>query len=151
MGRFALATAAAAALLAPAAMAGADQVVDRYEHVATPWSFVDPCTGTEVAGIGTESGVARATFPAGSEHVRVSAEGVVDLYDGTRGFVGTWTYSLHLSSQIPPDEQGALSGHASGPLAYANGHVAVVAMHLHTVFAKGGAPKHGFDRSACKA
>ena len=143
---------AVAAVLAPAGLGAAEQVVDAYADRPTPWSFVDSCTGEEVAGLGAESGIARATLLGEEgEHVRVSGDGIVDLFDGDGGFVGTWSYSFHLTSQIPPDEQGTLSGRASGPLRYADGSVAQVTLRFHYVFAKGGLPKRVFEGGACKA
>ena len=152
MGRFVVALLAVAAVLAPAAPGAAEQVVDAYADRPAPWSFVDPCTGAEVGGLGVESGIARATLLGEKgEHVRVSGDGTVDLFDGGAGFAGTWSYSFQLTSQIPPDEQGTLSGRASGPLRYADGSVAQVTLRFHYVFAKGGLPKRVFEGGACRA
>jgi hypothetical protein len=150
MGRLVLALIALAVALPTAALAMAEQIVDVYEDVPTPWAFTDPCTGQDLHGLGTESGIARVTELGDlGEHVRVRADGVVDLFDDDGGFVGTWSYSLHLDNQIPPDEQGALIGRAAGRLEYADGSVAFVTLRFHVVFEKGGSPKRALESSAC--
>jgi hypothetical protein len=150
--RIVVALLAVAAVLAPAGLSAPEQVVDAYADRPTPWSFVDPCTDEEVAGLGTESGIARVTLLGDKgEHVRVSGDGVVDLFDGDGAFVGTWSYGFHLTDQIPPDRQGAVSGRASGPLRYADGSVAQVTLRFHYVFAKGNTPKHVFDGGTCRS
>jgi hypothetical protein len=139
-----------ALILPAAALAGAEQFVDTWEDAPTPWALVDPCTGEDLSGVGTESGVARATFPdAGVEHVRVRASGTVDLYDGGGAFVGTWTYHVNLESQVPPDRQGIVHALAVGPLQYADGSAAMVQVQFLLVFEKGETVKRAFQRSTC--
>lgn len=139
------------ALVLPAgAVAGAEQFVDTWQDAPKPLALLDPCTGQDLSGVGTESGIARATFPdAGIEHVRVQASGTVDLYDGGGAFVGTWTYRFSFSSQVPPDRQGIVHGLAVGPLQYADGNAAIVQAQFLLVFEKGEIVKRAFQRSAC--
>jgi hypothetical protein len=140
-----------AALVVPsAALAGAEQFLDTWDNAPTPWALVDPCTGVDLSGVGTESGVARATFPdAGVEHVRVQARGTVDLYDGKGAFVGTWTYHVNLESQVPPARQGIVHALAVGPLRYADESAAIVQVQFLLVFEKGEIVKRAFQRSTC--
>ena len=138
-------------LLLPAGvLAGAEQFVDTWENAPTPIALLDPCTGQELSGVGTESGIARVTFPdAGVEHVRVRASGTVDLYDGDGVFAGTWTYHFNFSSQVPPERQGIVHGLAVGPLQYADGRTAIVQAQFLLVFEKGEIVKRAFQTSAC--
>ncbi|HET9242325.1 MAG TPA: hypothetical protein VFN99_02710 [Gaiella sp.] len=148
--RLVLALLVLAVALPPAAGATADQIIDVYEDVPTPWAFVDPCEGDALHGLGTESGIARVTeLGDRGEHVRVNAGGVVDLHNDDGELVGTWTYTLKLVNQIPPDEQGALIGRVAGPLEYTDGSTAFVTLRLQFVFAKGGSPKRAVESSAC--
>lgn len=143
---------ALAVALPPAAGATADQIVDVYEDVPTPWTLVDPCTGTALHGVGTESGIARVTeLGDRGEHVRVNADGVVDLYDDDDELIGTWRYALMLVDQIPPDEQGVFVARAAGQLEYTNGGASFVTLRLQFVFEKGGSPKRVVDSGACVA
>ena len=139
------------ALLLPAGvLAGAEQFVDTWENAPTPIALLDPCTGQDLSGVGTESGIARATFPeAGVEHVRVQAGGTVDLYDADGMLAGTWTYRFNLSSQVPPERQGIVHALAVGPLQYADGHTAIVLAQFLLVFEKGEIVKRAFQTSAC--
>ena len=139
------------ALLLPAGvLAGAERFVDTWEDAPTPVALLDPCTGQDLSGVGSESGIARATFPdAGVEHVRVRASGTVDLYDGGGAFVGTWTYRFDFSSQVPPERQGIVHGLAVGPLQYADGRTAIVQAQFLLVFEKGEIVKRAFQQSAC--
>jgi hypothetical protein len=139
------------ALVLPAgALADAEQFVDTWEDAPTPLALLDPCTGQDLSGVGTESGIARVTFPdAGVEHVRVQARGTVDLYDGGGAFVGTWTYHFRFSSQVPPQRQGIVHGLAVGPLQYADGNTAIVQAQFLLVFEKGEIVKRAFQKSAC--
>lgn len=139
------------ALVSPAGvLAGAEQFVDTWENAPTPVALLDPCTGEDLSGVGTESGIARAAFPeAGIEHVRVHARGTVDLYDGGGAFVGTWTYHVNFESQIPPDRQGIVHALAVGPLQYADGRTAIVQAQFLLVFEKGEIVKRAFQKSAC--
>ena len=122
------------ALVLPAgAVAGAEQFVDTWEDAPTPLALLDPCTGQDLSGVGTESGVARATFPDA----------------GGGAFVGTWTYRFSFSSQVPPDRQGIVHGLAVGPLQYADGNTAIVQAQFLLVFEKGEIVKRAFQRSAC--
>ena len=139
-----------ALVLPAAALAGAGQFVDTWENAPTPWALLDPCTGEDLSGVGTESGIARATFPdAGVEHVRVQASGTVDLYDGGGAFVGTWTYRVNLESQVPPERQGIVHALAVGPLQYADGSTAIVQVQFLLVFEKGEIVKRAFEKSTC--
>lgn len=139
-----------ALVLPAAALAGAEQIVDTWEDAPTPWVLLDPCTGIELQGVGTESGIARATFPpAGVEHVRVQARGTVDLYGGDGAFAGTWTYSINFESQVPPDRQGIVHALGVGPMQYADGRTAIVQAQFLLVFEKGEIVKRAFERSAC--
>ena len=148
--RLVLALIGLAFALPPAAGAAADQIVDRYEDVATPWALVDPCSGEALHGLGTESGIARVTeLGDRGEHVRVNADGVVDLYDNDGDLVGTWTYALKLVDQIPPDEQGVLVARAAGQLEYTNGGTSFVTLRLQFVFEKGGSPKRAVESGTC--
>jgi hypothetical protein len=149
--RFLVTMLALGALVLPAtALAGAEQFVDTWRVAPTPWALVDPCTGEDLSGVGTETGVARVTFPdAGVEHVRVQARGTVDLYDGTGAFVGTWTYHVNLESQVPPARQGIVHALAVGPLRYADGRAAIVQVQFLLVFEKGEIVKRAFQRSTC--
>jgi hypothetical protein len=149
--RFLVTMLALGALVLPAtALAGAEQFVDTWDDAPTPWVLVDPCMGVDLSGVGTETGVARVTFPdAGVEHVRVQARGTVDLYDGTGAFVGTWTYHVNLESQVPPARQGIVHALAVGPLRYADGRAAIVQVQFLLVFEKGEIVKRAFQRSTC--
>lgn len=143
---------AMSAALPPAALADTLQIVHEYVDEPVPWAFIDPCSGVAVEGIGTESGIVRVTeLGELGEHVRVRADGVVDLFatDGT--FVGTWTYAFTAENQIPPEEQGALIGRVAGRLEYADGSDAFITERFLVVFEKGNSPKRVMESSACIA
>jgi hypothetical protein len=89
-------------------------------------------------GIGHENGVVRVT-DLGDQgfHVRVKVHGVAELFDDEDNLVGTWTYHLVFTDQIPPDGQGAVHFTASGPIEYLDGRSAILHVSHHHVFDKG--------------
>jgi hypothetical protein len=132
------------------ALAAAEQVVDTWHDAPTPWALLDPCSGENLHGVGTESGVARATYlDAGGEHVRVRATGTVDLFDEADHLIGTWSYGLTYDNQIPPAGQGAEHGLVVGPLRYVDGSTKVINLRFHLVFEKGSVVKRAFTKSTC--
>jgi hypothetical protein len=140
------------ALVVPATAVGADaeQTVTILVDEPAPWDFDDPCTGDAVHGLGHESGVLRNTdLGDQGHHLRVTVRGVVELSDSDDNFVGTWTYHLRFGDQFPPDGQGAVHLIAVGPLAYADGHTAIVHVHEHAVFDKGDITKREFFKATC--
>ena len=139
------------AFTAPAAVgAGAEQFVITLVDEPAPWEFDDPCTGDAVHGVGLESGVLRFTdLGDRGHHLRVNVGGVADLFDSDENFVGTWTYRVRFGDQFPPDGQGAVGLIAVGPLAYADGHTAIVQVHEHEVFAKGDILRREFFKATC--
>jgi hypothetical protein len=98
---------------------------------ATLWFGPDECSGKTITGTGTETGTSYVTETAnGGVHVRTEIQGSVDLYEATGpgpwdpqpgAFIGSWSYESSISDQAPPDEQGATTGIASGPLVLADG------------------------------
>ena len=147
----AVAVLALVALALPAtAAAGAEQIVITLVDEPVPWEFDDPCTGEAVHGLATESGVIRITeLGDRGHHDRVNVEGSVVLYDADENVVGTWTYQLVFTDQFPPDGQGAVHFSASGPLAYVDGHTAIVHVFHHHVFGKGDVEKRLRDTAVC--
>jgi hypothetical protein len=145
-----VALAAFAAFAGRAEATGAEQIVDRWQNQPVDWELVDPCTGTDLHGTGTESGIARVTdLGANGHHVRVQANGTVDLYDVGGSFVGTWTYQVNFGDQFPPDAQGAVHFLAIGPLQYADGKASNILIQLHAVFGKGDTLKRRFEKGTC--
>lgn len=133
-----------------AATAGAEQSVIPIVNEPALVELDDPCTGVALHGIGRENGVVRIT-ELGDQgyHQRVDVRGVVDLYDDEDDFVGTWIYGLSFGDQFPPDGQGAVHFIVIGPLEYADGHSAIVQIHLHAVFEKGEEVKREFGKATC--
>ena len=66
---------------------------------------------------------------------------MADLFDSDDNLVGTWTYRLAFTDQIPPDGQGATHFTASGPVTYVDGHTAILHVTHHQVFDKGDVEK----------
>ena len=135
----------------PAAAAKAEQTVVTFVDERAPWEFEDPCTGVLVHGVGIENGVARIT-DLGDQgvHVRVKVSGTADLFDSDGNLVGTWTYRLIFTDQVPPDGQGAVHFTASGPVTYVGGRTAILHVFHHHVFDKGDVEKFpARDTAAC--
>jgi hypothetical protein len=139
------------ALSVPAAAgSGADQFVMKLVDEPAPWEFDDPCTGEAVHGVGLESGVLRVTeLGDRGHHVRVSVNGVADLFDDEENFVGTWTYRVRFRDQFGPEAQGAVLLLAVGPLEYADGRTQIVQVLEHEVFGKGDVLKREFFKATC--
>jgi hypothetical protein len=129
------------------AFAQAEQVVFTLVDEPAPWEFVDPCTGVAVHGTGLENGLIRVTDttdlgdPRAGTHTRVQVNGTADLFDSDDNLVGTWTYRLVNTDQIPPDLQGAVHFTASGPVTYLDGRTAILHVSHHHVFDKGDVEK----------
>ena len=135
----------------PSAAAQADQIVVTLVDEPAPWEFEDPCTGVEVHGVGIENGTLRVT-DLGDQgiHVRVRVSGTAELFDSDDNLVGTWTYRLVFTDQIPPDGQGAVHFTASGPVTYVGGRTAILHVFHHHVFDKGDVEKFPErDTAAC--
>lgn len=108
---------------------------------------------------GTESGTATITeTPNGGTHVRVDVTGTVDLYEATGpgpwdpqpgAFIGTWTYTAHISDQAPPDGQGSVTGVTSGQLLFPDGTSAKRQVMFHITWEKNGPPKLFFAKFLC--
>ena len=150
----ALVAALVGGLGAPAAAAKAEQTVVTLVDEPAPWEFVDPCTGMAVHGVGIENGLVRTTVLGehGDQgvHVRARVSGAADLFDSDDNLVGTWTYRLVFTDQIPPDGQGAVHFTASGPVTYVDGRTAILHVSHHHVFDKGDVEKFpARDTAAC--
>jgi hypothetical protein len=130
-------------LLTPTVIdAAAQQIVFELVDEEAPWEFDDPCTGIAVHGVGIENGIVRITeLGDKGHHVRVAVTGVADLYDDEDNLVGTWTYRLRFTDQVPPGGQGAVHMTASGPVAFATGGNAILHVFHRHVFAKGDVEK----------
>jgi hypothetical protein len=140
------------ALGVPAAAAQAEQIVFTLVDEPAPWEFEDPCTGVAVNGTGIENGIVRLTdLGDQGTHERVQVSGTADLFDSETGnLVGTWTYRLVNTDQIPPDGQGAAHFTASGPVTYVSGRTAILHVFHHHVFDKGDVEKFpARDTAAC--
>jgi hypothetical protein len=135
----AVAAVAMLALALPVAAVGsAEQFVIPIDDPAAPWEFDDPCTGEAVHGLGHETGQARITdLGEQGVHVRLRVEGRAELLDDEDELVGTWTYRMVFTDQIPPDGQGAVQMTAIGPIQYVTGGSAVLHVFHHQVFDKG--------------
>lgn len=130
------------ALSVSPAAAKAEQVVFTLVDEPAPWEFEDPCTGVDVHGEGVENGTVRITdLGDQGSHFRVRVSGAVDLFDSDDNFVGTWTYRLTATDQIPPGGQGANHFTASGPVTYVDGRSANLQVAHHHVFDKGDVEK----------
>ncbi len=124
------------------AAAKAEQVVFTLVDEQAPWEFDDPCTGVAVHGIGIENGIVRLTdLGDKGHHVRVQVTGTAALLDSDENLVGTWTYRVVFTDQLPPDGQGAVHATASGPLTYVGGRTAILHVSHHHVFDKGDVEK----------
>ena len=146
-----LVTAVALALGGPATAGQAEQFVIPIVDEPAPWEFEDPCTGVALHGIGIENGSVRITdLGDQGTHLRLRVRGVADLFDSDDNLVGTWTYRLVFTDQIPPDGQGAVHATASGPVTYVGGRTAILHVFHHHVFDKGDVEKFpARDTAAC--
>ena len=142
-----------AALFVPAssAAAAAEQIVFTLVDEPAPWEFDDPCTGIAVHGTGIENGIVRFTdLGDQGNHARVKVSGTADLFDSDENLVGTWTYRLVFTDQVPPDGQGAVHFTASGPVTYVGGRTAILHVFHHHVFDKGDVEKFpARDTASC--
>ena len=83
-------------------------------------------------------------------HVRARVSGTADLFDSDDNLVGTWTYRLAFTDQIPPDGQGATHFTTSGPVTCVDGRTAILHVFHHHVFDKGDVEKFpARDTAAC--
>jgi hypothetical protein len=156
----ALALVVLAAVALPAvAAAGAVHFTESWTDEPTSFFGPDECTGLVLTGPGVESGTATIVeTPNGGFHVRVDAYGTVDFYEAhgpdpwdpqPGAFVGTWTYELHLSEQVAPGGQGAISGVLAGPFVLADGTTARRQVSFHLTLDEDGPPKVFFAKGVC--